>query len=266
MLKAYFDDLTNDLRRESDRIRAFFATHKPSAGANRESLVANLLRGQLLPSIGVETGLVLAASGEFSNQADILLVDRSSNGALHGTRPIPLWLIEAIYTLIEVKTQLTPTTLSDSVKKCRRLKALPTNYADSLGRQNIKETLFCLWSFECPTDLQVAKKNILSALNGVPHDEQPDFIVVPGSFLWRGGHYFDISVNGQPGSPYRAMRLAQVAGDEAKLLEPPAEMMALGQNTLVTFIYWLNSWLYAAGPRRPDLVKYYPINDWGTVV
>jgi hypothetical protein len=265
MLKAYFDYLSADLTRESDRIRQFFATHRPSAGTNREDLVAKFLKSHILPTVGVETGLVLSSSGELSSQADIVLVDALSNGPL-GVRPIPLWLIEAVYGVIEVKTQLTPDTLKDSVNKCLRLKGLKTNFADSCGRQKIEETLFCIWSFEASKDLTHVKTQISDLLTGIPQREQPDFIVVPGRFLVRGGHYFDISTNGQPNSLYRQMRLKKVGDDPDKLLEPPLEMLDLGVNTLITFLHWLNSWLYAAGPRRPDMVQYYPIDDWGTKV
>ena len=55
MLKTYFDDLSADLAREIERIREFFATHKPSAGTNREDLVAKLLKSHVLPTVGVET-------------------------------------------------------------------------------------------------------------------------------------------------------------------------------------------------------------------
>lgn len=266
MLKDYFDELTDDLARESDRIRQYFASHVASAGANREDLVAKLLRSHILPAAGVETGLILSASGELSNQSDVVLVDRTSNGPLHGDRPIPLWLLESVYAVIEVKTQLTPTTIADSVQKSVRLKRLAPNYADSLGQQKITDTLFCLWSFECPDNLQLAKSNISSAMSGIPHHQHPDFIVVPGRFLWRGGHYYDVSANGQKGSPWHQMRLAEVNGDESQLLVPGFKMLDLGPNTLFTFLYWLNSWLYAAGPRRPNILAYYPVKEWGSLV
>ena len=184
-----------------------------------------LLKSHILPTVGVETGLVLASSGEFSNQSDIILVDRQSNNALHGARPIPLWLMEAVYGVIEVKTPLTPTTLRDSIKKSIRLKTLPKHYADAHGRQKLLETLFSVWSFEAPQDLTLAKANITAALAAVPCQQQPDFIVVPGRFLWRGGHYFDLSTNGQPGSRFHTMRLQQVDGDPAKLVISARQML-----------------------------------------
>lgn len=262
MLKKYFDDLTADLSRESERIREFYATHRPSAGTNREDLVAKLLAGHIIPCIGIETGLVLSGSGEFSNQSDILLVDRLSNTALHGQLPIPLWLVEAVYGVIEVKTHLTPTEIADCVAKCRRFKTLPKKFADSIGQQKISDSLFCIWAFEGPKP-GVAKKNIELALAGIPRELHPDFIIVPGSFLLRGGKYFELSSLGQVGSTYYKMKLEAVGGDPTKMMAEDFEMLDLGRNTIIAFIYWLNSWLYAAGPRRPNLLAYYPIDDWG---
>jgi hypothetical protein len=244
MLKRYFDDLTSDLLQESERIRRFFATHALSAGINREDMVAKLLQSHVLPAVGVETGLVLSGSGEFSNQADVILTDAQSNRALYGTRPIPIWLKEAVYGVIEVKTQLTPTTLADSVAKGARLKTLPSNFADSFERQKIADTLYCIWAFDAPQDLSLIKANIAHAVKNVPQSEQPDFIIVPNRFLWRGGSYFDLSVNGQKGSARYQWRLQALGGNQAKMLTPSCEMMNLGANTLVVFLYWLNSWLF----------------------
>jgi hypothetical protein len=262
LLKQYFDDLNADLNRSSERIRQFFATHAPSAGSNRESLVANLLKDYILPQAGVGSGLVMSATGEFSNQSDVVLYDPLSNGPLYRQSPIPIWLLEAVFGVIEVKTQLTPTTLRDSIAKCRRFKQLPKHYDDSFGRQKIVDHLFILWSFDAPSN-NTAKNNIVTELANVPHHEQPDFIIVPGRFVVRGGQYYDLSTNGQVGSQHYQERLAAVEGDSSKLLAQQFEMLDLGTNTLTAFLHWLNSWLYGAGPRRPNLLAYYGISTWG---
>jgi hypothetical protein len=262
LLQQYFDELSADLNRSSEQIRLFFKTHAPSAGSNREDLVANLLKDHIFPQTGVGSGLVMSASGEFSNQSDVVLYDQFSNGPLFRRSPVPIWLLEAVFGVIEVKTQLTPTAISDSVIKCRKFKNLQRHYDDSFGRQKIIDHLFIIWSFEAPKN-STFKRNLMTALTDVPHDEQPDFIIVPGRFLVRGGQYFDLSENGQIGSVYYKNRLAAVDGDPSKLLVEQFEMLDLGGNALSVFLYWLNSWLYAAGPRKPDILKYYNISNWG---
>jgi hypothetical protein len=46
---------------------------------------------------------------------------------------------------------------------------------------------------------------------------------------------------------------------------PPAfEIFELGDNVIAAFLHWLNSWIFTAGPRRPDLISYYPAEMiWG---
>lgn len=265
MLKQYFDDLNADLNCSSERIRHFFATHAHSAGNNRESLVANLLKDYILPRAGVGSGLIMSAEGEFSNQSDVVLHDPLSNGPLYPRSPIPIWLLEAVFGVIEVKTQLTPTTLRDSIAKCQRFKKLPKRYDNSFGPPKIEDHLFILWAFEAPSNV-TAKNNIESALAIVPHHEQPDFIIVPSRFVVRGGQYYDLSTNGQKGSQYYDRRLAAVEGDASKLLAEQFEMLDLGVNALTAFLHWLNSWVYGAGPRRPNLLAYYDISTWGNRV
>ena len=204
----------------------------------------------------------MSATGEFSNQSDVVLYDPLSNGPLYRQSPIPIWLLEAVFGVIEVKTQLTPTTLRDSIAKCRRFKQLSKHYDDSFGRQNIDDHLFIIWSFDAPTNATV-KRNLAAELANVPYHEQPDFVIVPGRFLVRGGQYHDLSTNGQVGSQHYQQRLAALGGDSSKLLAEQFEMLDLGTNALTAFLYWLNSWLYGAGPRRPNLLAYYDISTWG---
>ena len=261
MLKKYFDDLNGDVNRQSERIREFFSTHRLSAGENREDIVAGLLKDHLLPMAGIGTGLVLSCDGEFSNQSDVVLFDPLSNAPLFPRSPIPIWLLEATYGVIEVKTQLNPTELADAVSKCRRFKTLSKHFADGIGRRHIDEHLFVLWAFEAPSN-ETAKANIQSALTGVPDVEQPDFIVVPGRFIMQGGTYRRLAYYGKRGSLHYNQQVMRFGGDETKLPPPPFEMSDLSSNTLTAFLIWINSWIYAAGPRRPDLVRYYP-DEWG---
>jgi hypothetical protein len=264
LLKKHFENISDDLNRQSQRIRNFY-THAPSAGVSRENLVAKLLEGHLLPVAGVSTGIIASYSGEYSNQSDIVLFDPQSNGPIYKDGPAPIWLLEAVYAMIEVKTAFNKATLADVIDKCRRFKRFEKAYDDSHGRQKLSDHLFIMWAFEAPKD-HTAKENLLDAIADVPQCEQPDFVIVPGRFLVKGGHYHDLSSNGQAGSVHYQNRLNEVGGDISKLLEEPFEMLSLGQNSLIAFFHWLNSWIYAAGPRRPDLLKYYNIDIWGSKV
>jgi len=216
----------------------------------------------IINSIG--TGLVMAADGSFSNQSDVVLFDPLSNAPLFPKNPIPIWLLEATFGVIEVKTNLSPTAIADAVAKCRRFKSLPTHFADGLGRRQLDSHLFILWAFEAPSNV-TAKTNITAALHDIPEELQPDFIVVPGRFIVTAGEYRRLSLHGQPGSLVHTQGMARAGGNHLHSRPIPLQMLDLGPNTLAAFLIWVNSWIYAAGPRRPDLVPYYP-NKWGTSV
>ncbi len=65
-IHEYFADIAEELNRKSDSIRKHFASHHPSAGRNREKLVADFLRAYLPKAYGIDTGLILAPTGKFS--------------------------------------------------------------------------------------------------------------------------------------------------------------------------------------------------------
>src|SRR3954469_22786619 len=103
-LPAYFADVVADMQRTSASIRRDFATHRATAGANREGVLATFLREHLPPAFSVESGLLIAKDGQFSNQADLLVIDAQHNSPLYSSSPQRLWLVESAYALIEVKT------------------------------------------------------------------------------------------------------------------------------------------------------------------
>ncbi|WP_275288637.1 DUF6602 domain-containing protein [Halomonas elongata] len=266
MLHKYFEDISSELERKSQAVREYFRTHKPSAGANREGMVASFLEEYLPDKYAISSGLILSKDGDFSNQADIIVADRMSNAPLFGEDNEKIWLVESVYSLIEVKTQLTPSTLRDSLEKCQKFKSLPREYASDFGRQNIKESLFVLWAFEGPSSGKI-KENLEVELAGVPHDKRPDFIVVPGSTLVRAGHYYELSKLGQESSPHRAQTLAEFGGNVELALGTGFEVNELKGNTLLAWLVWYSSWLHAAGERRASLNNYVPQDlIWGQVV
>jgi hypothetical protein len=63
-----------------------------------------------------------------------------------------LWPIEAVYALVEVKTNLSITDLQDAVAKGRAFKKLarsPIKVKDR--KQSIDESLFVIWAFDAPS-------------------------------------------------------------------------------------------------------------------
>lgn len=251
----YFASIADELKRRSDRLRTGFSTHRLTVGENREGVVADFLREHIPQAFGVGTGLILSSSGEFSNQADLVIVDQLYNAPLFASEAKPLWLIESVYVLIEVKTNLSPSNIRDAVDKCRRFKTLPRQFHDLPELPKIPHSLFVLWAFDGP-DPDTARRNVVDALRDVPRAEQPDFIVIPDSVIFTAGSYREISRLGLPDSALRNQLIQVTGGDLDLVLGRQIQGMNLGKNTLLAWLIWLTSWLKAAGHRSAPMNAY----------
>lgn len=266
VLPEYLSDVAREMRSQSASIRRDFATHRLSAGENREELVAKFLTDHLPQKFGISSGMVISHEGAFSNQADLVVVDVLNNSPLYAATRNQLWPVEAVYALVEVKTTLNPADLKDCINKGRKFKMLPRRYCE-LGRgQRITDSLFVIWGFECPAP-STFKENLFTALSSVPRQEQPDLIVVPDRIIARAGTYLEVSRLGQPNSPYRARLHAQHGASLDALIHEPAEVGDLGENSLLAWYVCFDSWLRQAGSRLTDLVAYLPQDQmFGSVV
>ena len=239
MVDQYFPAMSRELQRKSDRIREAFKTHRPSAGDNREALVADFIGGHLPKAFGVGTGLVTSRNQIVSRQADIVVFDQLLNTPLHPELPEKVWLCEPVYALMEVKTSLTPSELNDSIEKCRRFKTLERRFLDGPLKPRITDSLFVIWAFHAANSTTVAS-NIAQAIREVPFSERPDFIVVPGSVAATSGSYFALAKTGQPTSDYRR----QIEGNQAHVIHTLAkgfEVLNLGEHSLMAFFIWFIS-------------------------
>ena len=256
-LPAYLADVARELILRSASIRRDFASHRPSAGANREDLVEGFLRDHLPGRFGISTGLLISHDGLFSNQADLVVVDSLHNSPLHAGSRNKLWPVESVYALIEVKTTLGPSDIADAISKGRRFKGLPRQFADGPFPQKITDSLFVIWSSDCPEPATV-KINLLNALRGIPRTEQPDLVVVPHRLVARAGVYLELARIGQAASVHRRQLEAQHGVDLSSLIPEAAEVDDLGENALLAWYVWFDSWLRRAGARFTDPVRYLP--------
>jgi hypothetical protein len=260
ILAEYLADVARDMRAKSAAIRRDFASHRPSAGDNREDLVESFLSQHLPNRFGVSTGMVISAEGVFSNQADLVVVDDQNNAPLYAATRNKLWPAEAVAALIEVKTTLGPGEIADAVAKARRFKTLRRSFCDA-GQitQRITDSLFVLWGFDAPS-AETFKVNLTSALAEIPRAEQPDLIIVPDRLVAVAGTYLELSTLGQPSSPYRNQLAAQHGADLSALLPSSNQVAELGENSLLAGYVWLDSWLRQSGNRLADPTEYLPPN------
>jgi len=265
-LDEYYADMAEELKRKSDRVRMNFKTHRPSAGDNREAIVADFLTEHLPKAFGIGTGLILSKDDLFSRQADIVIVDQLYNMPLYSSLPEKIWLAESVYALIEVKTNLTPQSLEDSIDKCRRFKALSRDFEQFPNKPRNRDSLFAIWSFEAPSPNTI-KDNYQNAIKGIPIEEQPDFLIVPNSILIEGGSYHSLAVLGMPGSTHRRKIKQEHSGDVNSLLGDGHIVLMMGNYSLLPWIVWLSSWLNSAGHRIAPLHLYIPFGkSYGIII
>ena len=250
-------EVAEEMHRKSDAIRRDFSQHRLSAGDSREDLVTKFLADYLPKRFGVSTGFIISHDGKFSNQADIVIVDDQNNSPLHPDKRNKLWPIEAVYALIEVKTHLNYSDLTDAISKGQRFKRLQRRFCISGVAQNIKESLFVIWAFESPNP-KTQKQNISKALQGVPRAEQPDFVIVPDCLVVQSGSYLELSRLGQPSSQHRKHLTFQYGNNLSILLPESFEVCDLGANSLLAWYTWFDSWLRQAGSRFTNPVDYLP--------
>src|SRR5437867_4405276 len=146
-LPDYLADVAKELRSKSAAIRRDFASHRPSAGDNREDLVERFLIDHLPKRFGVSSGLIISHVGLFSKQADLVVVDHHNNAPLYGSSRTKLWPVEAVYGLIEVKTSLSPSNIADAITKGRHFKTLPRQFCTGPQPPRIADSLFVIWAF-----------------------------------------------------------------------------------------------------------------------
>lgn len=265
LLPDYMEAVTKEMSLKSSSIRRDFATHRLSAGENRENLVSKFLKNHLPKRFGISSGLVISNNGMFSNQADLLVVDEQNNSPLYAGEGNELWPVEAVYALIEVKTSLGPTELKDAIAKGRKFKTLQRQYCDAGQKLRLQDSLFVIWAFDS-AEASTFKMNLLNALDGVPRLEQPDLIIVLDRLVAKAGNYLELSKIGHAGSPYRSELYAR-HGSNLESLLPLVEVAKLNENALLAWYVWFDSWLRQAGPRFTTPGAYLPLDkSYGEII
>ena len=258
-IDGYFQSIAEQLHLQSKQIQAI--PHNLTAGENQEEIVSKLLRDYLPAFVEVDTGIILSSSGEFSNQADIIIADRLNNLSLYPHLTKKVWLVESVYGMIEVKTTLTRKELKDSINKSKRFKQLKRKFNPQQSPKN-KESLFILWAFN-------SSKEIAKTIKEVYNKEKdkkslPDIIIISGSYIVRGGQYYITSEIGQEGSECRKGKLQE---EVDKVCEKGFEIWEIeNNNALLIVLIWITSWLQCAGSRKVDLNAYLPQQTWGKIV
>jgi hypothetical protein len=254
-IDEYYANISKELKSKSDSMKIGFSTHRLSAGENREDIFGDFLKHNLPKSFGVGTGLILSSEGEFSSQADLVIVDHLNNAPLYPDSRNKLWLVESIYALIEVKTDLNPSDIQDSIKRCIKFKRLKREFQTVPAMPRIAESLFIVWAFNGPAS-ETLKNNIASSYKDIAVDDQPDIIIIPDSILITAGSFRRLSKFGMPGTDYQQNIIEKNQGKSYLEIFGPTDFWELKDNSLLIFLTWLTAWLKGAGVRSAPLEVY----------
>jgi hypothetical protein len=256
MFDVFVAGVSKQILLEAALVKEAYKIHRGTSGKSKEDIVASFLNEFMPRCVEITTGLVFSHIGEFSSQADIVVVDRLNGAPLGGRYSNPIWFVESAYALIEVKSMLTPSELTDALEKCKKFKRLPRSF-DDIPNQKLKDSLAVIWFFDTPSKEKTIS-SILKALEDVPMEERPDFIISPNNFILLTGQYWCLCRLGEPGSPYRVALLQKHAGDISKAMTGSIQILWAPEASLIAFLIWFSSWIVHAGSRRPDLCSYLP--------
>lgn len=151
--------------------------------------------------------------------------------------------------------------MNDAIGKCRRFKSLPRKFSEAPSQPRLSDSLFILWAYETPST-ETVKKNLEAALAGVPIEQQPDFLVVPGQLMALSGSYLELIRFGQPGSQHRIDQERKYGKELSALRTSHCQVQDSGKDSLLVWLVRFLSWINRAGPRTPELLAYLPNIDW----
>ena len=158
--------------------------HKGEKGRNREHGLAMFLRENLPERYGVATGEIIPFKGDLpSPQCDIIIYDRLTFPIIGKSSAVQQVPYEAVYSVIEVKSQITNRTLDETLEKFSTIRQLPRcELKRGARRSKNRNPLFVLFGYELDTRQENCKEFIAQGVN------EDIFLVAldTGFTLWLG--------------------------------------------------------------------------------
>lgn len=99
-------------------------SHAPTRGGGHETIWSNWLKKYLPQRYAVASGFIIDSKGNQSLQQDLIIFDRQYSPLLLNKDEVLFVPAEAVYAVVEVKSNLTPAELRDGIKKIASSKEL----------------------------------------------------------------------------------------------------------------------------------------------
>lgn len=194
--------------------------HRASKGTLRESLVLDRFLSKYMPrNVAVHgSGELCSVDGERSSQCDLLVVDPTAPFLLE-KEEYRIAAVESVFGVIEVKSNLTTTELTESYRKIAAIKAMPkTAFRPALGPQRTRRVYGQTWTHmpmvgmifgyqgaELET-LGAAMAEVAAEYKDEPHLQVDSIWVLDkGSLTWADPVTHNINVSPNPGDPFQAI-------------------------------------------------------------
>jgi hypothetical protein len=266
----YLRRISERLADESREIAADYS-HPGIIGRSREDKVRVFLEKHLPHAFRLSRGFLVSADNVASPETDLLIADRLWGTPLHGDLDSPYWLIESTYASIEVKSDLSPSDISDCIEKCRRFKGLRRDWTNTQTleisnsifriRPRIEDSLFIIWAFDGPTN-QTIIDNLSSEFEKIPNLERPDLLLVNDRLCAFSG---SLQLFLQVHDEYFRDRQQFVAQVVSIKDQPNIIAFECGSLALIVFLFWLTQWLQRAAPRSANIMNYMSGVEFGPV-
>lgn len=130
--------------------------HRGEKGRNREHGLAMFLRENLPEKYGVATGEIIPFKGDMpSPQCDIIIYDRLSFPIIGKSSAVQQVPYEAVYSVIEVKSQITSGALRDALEKFSSIRQMPRcQLRRKPKRAKDRDPFFVLFGYELATSTE----------------------------------------------------------------------------------------------------------------
>jgi len=124
--------------------------HRGERGRQREAGLSDFLGEHLPGAYGVGTGEIVSFSGaEVSPQCDVIIYDRLRMPILGRSELVQQVPMEAVYSVIECKSTIDATALSNTQTKFSKIRGLPCSPPRTRLRKGMRRgPLYCLFGYK----------------------------------------------------------------------------------------------------------------------
>lgn len=132
IFKNVLDDAHKQISLDYDKTKGF--GNSSIKGEERSEALADFLKSRLPPTFGVSTGEVIDSGDRRTGQLDIIIFDQTATRPVFSGKKNELYPCEAVYAVIEVKSELTKKELGTclvAAQKLRRLKPFRQRFVET---------------------------------------------------------------------------------------------------------------------------------------